>query len=359
MKNYNGHEDDGYYCLMNPNQCAEANLDVQYMMAAAPGVPQTVWYTPDSTLIFESWIEAVANDANPPLVHSISYAGIETMMSPSVTDSFNTEAMKLGVQGVTIFAASGDDGVSNFLSRQGYPCAYRPSFPATSPYVTAVGATQGGVTGGDEVACSSSTGAQITTGGGFSTLFAAPAWQQKAISNYFSTAQSPEPGYNEKGRGYPDVAMVGTDYQVVIGGSLYKVSGTSASTPVVAAMASLVNARRLSKGLPALGFINPQLYAAASNFTDITSGENNCDASGSCCSVGFYAAAGWDPLTVLGSVEFTKFASIFVDMPSSSSNIVWYVLIGVACALVVAIVAFCVVKKLRQPSGAREPLVMA
>jgi tripeptidyl-peptidase-1 len=53
---------------------------------------------------------------------------------------FNTEAMKLGLQGVTLVAASGDDGANSGYGN-GY-CFYDPKFPASSPYVTAVGATQ-------------------------------------------------------------------------------------------------------------------------------------------------------------------------------------------------------------------------
>merc|ERR1712176_1454911 len=104
----------------------------------------------------------------------ISYGSIEPEVASSVATTFNTEAMKLGAQGVTIFVSSGDDGVANFQARgDAATCAYTPSFPAISTYVTAVGATQGGVNGGPEIACSEVTGGQITTGG-FSTNFDAP-----------------------------------------------------------------------------------------------------------------------------------------------------------------------------------------
>jgi tripeptidyl-peptidase-1 len=43
-------------------------------------------------------------------------------------------------------------------------------------------------------------------------------------------------GYNSAGRGYPDMAFIGVNYQVVIGGEIYQIYGTSASTPVAAAM---------------------------------------------------------------------------------------------------------------------------
>jgi len=41
---------------------------------------------------------------------------------------------------------------------------YFPSFPATSPYVTAVGGTQGPESGTEEIACQSQEGGVITTG---------------------------------------------------------------------------------------------------------------------------------------------------------------------------------------------------
>ena len=41
---------------------------------------------------------------------------------------------------VTLLSASGDDGVAGYMAR-GDPiwCGYYPQFPATSPYVVAVG----------------------------------------------------------------------------------------------------------------------------------------------------------------------------------------------------------------------------
>mmetsp|Transcript_122630 Transcript_122630/g.192437 ORF Transcript_122630/g.192437 Transcript_122630/m.192437 type:complete len:442 (-) Transcript_122630:118-1443(-) len=317
-KDIGGHE-TGFMCSLNPNSCAEANLDVQYMMALSPVTPETYWYESNQNTPFESWIEAVASTPNPPLVNSISYGSIEPEVAASVADTFNTEAMRLGTQGVTVFVSSGDDGVANFQAR-GAPskCGYTPSFPASSPYVTAVGATQGGVTGGSEVVCSAQTGGVITSGGGFSTKFNAPAYQKAAIAEYFQTVTTqPVSGYSTGGRGYPDVAMAGHNYEVVIAGSLYSVSGTSASSPVTAGMASLVNAKLKANGASSIGFINPTLYAAGSgSFNSITSGSNKCTASTTCCSQGFNAASGWDPVTGWGSVDYAKFESLFLSRKS-------------------------------------------
>lgn len=63
---------------------------------------------------------------------------------------FNEEALKLSLQGVTIVASSGDFGPNDKSQ-----CGYLPYFPASSPYVVAVGATMGpekGI-GSPEVTC--------------------------------------------------------------------------------------------------------------------------------------------------------------------------------------------------------------
>jgi tripeptidyl-peptidase-1 len=62
-------------------------------------------------------------------------------------------------------------------------------------------------TGSGEVACASSQGGVVSSGGGFSSLVARPAYQNDAVKAYFgSSGVSPAaPGYAENGRGYPDV----------------------------------------------------------------------------------------------------------------------------------------------------------
>ena len=209
-------------------------------------------------------------------------------------------------------------------------CAYNPSYPATSPYVTAVGATYASswaTPGEGEIVCQANKhDAVITSGGGFSALFEAPSYQKSAVSSYFSNvATQPEAGYAKGGRGYPDVALSGFGYEVVIGDSLYTVCGTSCSSPSVAAMVSLINAVRLEAGASSVGFLNPAIYRAGatangSPFNDVTSGENQCTANAAvCCSQGFYASKGWDPTTGFGSVDFTKLKSVLTaDLDSAA-----------------------------------------
>jgi tripeptidyl-peptidase-1 len=123
------------------NNCAEANLDVQYLMAVSQVTPTTYFYWNGTDWMLD-WLIYMTNMMNPPLVNSISYSSYELGYNSTYAQQFDTEAIKLGAMGVTLLSASGDDGVSGFLARSSpIYCGYYPQFPATSPYVTAVGGT--------------------------------------------------------------------------------------------------------------------------------------------------------------------------------------------------------------------------
>eukprot|EP01042_Synura_sphagnicola_P036491 gene36491-biopygen7369 len=227
----------------------------------------------------------------------MSYGVAESyLVGYSNANSFNTEIIKICAMGVTVLVSSGDDGAAGYRYRSS--CGYDPEFPATSPYVTAVGATMGVESGTTEVACQKDLGASITSGGGFSVLYASFSQQQSAIQTYFQTVTTqPYTGYSTTGRGIPDVSLAGHSYVVADGGSLYAFDGTSASTPTVAGMITLINAARRAAGLSTVGWLNPALYASGGSFAnDITSGNNKwTETTG--CAQGFYTAPGWDPVT--------------------------------------------------------------
>ena len=133
-------------CSPNIKNCEEANLDVQYLMAISQVTPTTFYYW-NGTDIWESFLIDLASrrgTSTTPLVVSISYASLESDLSLTYLRSFNAEALKIAAQGGTIIAASGDNGVNcaaGFCTSSAV-CGYFPSFPASSPLVTAVGATQ-------------------------------------------------------------------------------------------------------------------------------------------------------------------------------------------------------------------------
>jgi tripeptidyl-peptidase-1 len=56
------------------------------------------------------------------------------------------------------------------------------------------------------------------------------------------------------------------------------------------------------------------LYSLDSSvWNDIVTGDNTCTA-GKCCSQGFHAAQGWDPVTGLGSPNFLKLKKALIAL---------------------------------------------
>jgi tripeptidyl-peptidase-1 len=127
-------------------------------------------------------------------------------------------------------------------------------------------------------------------GGGFSNVFPAPAYQKPTTDAYIKSLGTLNQGlYNTSGRGIPDLSAQGNRFVTVLNGTYGVVSGTSASCPLTAGIFSLINDKRISAGMPKLGFINPTLYKkGAQGLNDITIGSNK-----GCNTNGFPAKAGW------------------------------------------------------------------
>ena len=341
--------------------CVEGNLDTQYITAMSPGTPTSFMYVPHSldvpatdpssvvkdvgaildntSYVVGLWITGLADESSPPDVLSMSYGFNEGDLTPSFMRSFDIEAMKLGLQGVTIIASSGDSGT---MARGSGSCSYNAQLPASSPHVLAVGATSGvehvlgGSSGNPEVAVNYQANGWAT-GGGFSNAYPRPAWQHEAVQSYFdrlaAAGHSPEPGYDTTGRGYPDVAFPGVNFVTVVGGVLSLVSGTSASTPALAGVVSLINAERVRLGLAGrVGWLNPTLYKAAQStslklYNDVVAGDNQGRISVTealnatwnktavrYCAEGFNATVGWDPTTGFGSVNFPPLLKLLLNL---------------------------------------------
>lgn len=168
-------------------------------------------------------------------------------------------------------------------------------------------------------------GVHSTSGGGFSNVFPAPFYQQKAISTYFDHRHesahlaslqkngffnTTRIGRGSPGRGFPDVSALASTYLVYIEGVLETVYGTSASAPVFASIIALINNERLNAGKPTVGFVNPVLYAHPEALNDITTGANlGCGADPA-----FRATEGWDAVTGLGSPDFARLKDVFMKI---------------------------------------------
>ncbi|KAK0449571.1 family S53 protease-like protein [Desarmillaria tabescens] len=270
----------------------EANLDIQYTIGVATGVPTFFISVGDSTTDgldgFLDIINFLLAETSPPQVLTTSYGFDETDLPASAATRLCNAYMALGARGVSILFASGDGGVGG--GQQGETCTnFIPAFPGGCPFHTAVGATQG-VT---------ETSASFSSGG-FSNVFARPSYQASAVSTYLDALGNTNAGrFNAAGRGFPDVAAQGNNVEIVVGGRAGLVGGTSCSSPIFASIISLINDRLIAAGKPVLGFLNPFLYANPSAFFDITTGDNP-----GCGTNGFPARAGWDPVTGLGTPNF-------------------------------------------------------
>lgn len=187
-----------------------------------------------------------------------------------------------------------------------------PSWPASSPWVTAVGATRFVDQQLDNPEMASDF---FGSGGGFSTMFGAFEDQQSAVQHYLEVAPQLAPAdkayFPRGGRATPDVSLLGEGYLIIVNGKLSKVVGTSASAPAFAGMVSLLNEARLAAGAPPMGYLNPFLYQHPEAFTDILLGHDFIGIMPIFgirfeYEYGFNCTEGWDPITGLGTPKFDQ-----------------------------------------------------
>ncbi|KAI0291167.1 family S53 protease [Multifurca ochricompacta] len=272
----------------------EADLDIQYTIGVASGVPTTFISVgnanTDGVFGFLDIINFLLGESNPPHVLTTSYGANENGISQSLAVNLCNAYAQLGARGTSILFSSGDGGVSG--SQSGSCTTFVPTFPSGCPFMTSVGGTTGI---GPEVSASFSSG-------GFSNFFATPSYQSAAVSAYLTRLGSTNSGlFNASGRAFPDISAQGENVEIFNSGREGLVAGTSCSSPIFAAIIALLNDLLIAAGKPPLGFLNPFLYSAAGTaaLTDITSGSNP-----GCGTNGFPATPGWDPVTGLGTPNF-------------------------------------------------------
>ncbi|XP_051048514.1 tripeptidyl-peptidase 1 [Phodopus roborovskii] len=282
----------------------EASLDVEYLMSAGANISTWVYSSPgrhEAQEPFLQWLLLLSNESTLPHVHTVSYGDDEDSLSSTYIQRVNTEFMKAAARGLTLLFASGDTGAGCWSVSGKHK--FRPSFPASSPYVTTVGGT------------SFRNPFQITnevvdyiSGGGFSNVFPQPSYQEEAVAKFLKSSSHLPPSsyFNASGRAYPDVAALSDGYWVVSNKvPIPWVSGTSASTPVFGGILSLINEHRILNGRPPLGFLNPRLYQQhGAGLFDVTHGCHESCLNEEVEGQGFCSGPGWDPVTGWGTPNF-------------------------------------------------------
>lgn len=310
----------------------ETTLDVEWAHTIAPGANILLVETPvdetEGTAGFPQIVTAENYVINHHLGQVISQSfGATEPTFPSAASilalrSANFNALK---NHVTVLAATGDAGATDYSNAAGTLLYTHRAvdWPASDPLVTAVGGTQlsllstGQRTQADRVWNDSTNDAlnnafsgdpdpsALATGGGLSTVFARPSYQDSVA------------GVVGQQRGTPDIAMSGAcsglvnTYQSFAGepAGWYVDCGTSEATPMFAGIVALAD----QVAGHSLGLINPALYAMsaahAPGLVDVTAGNNSVSfLQPNLVTVKGYAAGpGYDLASGVGTVDAAQF----------------------------------------------------
>lgn len=320
----------------------ETELDLEIMDAAAPGLKAVDVYESRARPadVIESLTAPLENRGRVPDVISVSLGVCEPALEVAVGRSgVRVAEAALALEtasGISVLASSGDDGSSSCILR-GSPLPIKAtSFPASSPYVTAVGGTNVVLNAANQIqrepVWNDAPYDLSAGGGGTSQLFRRPGYQN-GISR-------------QRGRDVPDVSMLA---DVLPGYSIYcaikacqdfgsgpwvAVGGTSASSPLLAGGLALVDQLLRQHGKQNLGLANSLFYriqrrdAGANVFSDVRIGNDDLGPylpGGNrrplgCCT----AAPGYDRASGLGSPDLLALSGLaLILQPRIASPGIW------------------------------------
>jgi hypothetical protein len=340
----------------------EVDLDQEALLSAAPHAKQRAYFDTNNA---DGYVQALSQvladvtqgqgkspDGGDPHIVALTTSwgscedDFDLAFRGDTEQAVETLLQSLNAAGVTIFAASGDDGV--------YDCGHGTStkvavdYPASSPYVVGVGGTKLTAPGGaaandgtnwaevawtckDTAACESAKGSG-GSGGGESRVYPMPLYQKSGIGHQpFKTGTGHKGDFGaEPNRLVPDIAVNGdpqTGFEILttyttkpctvpifcpntLPTSNAVVGGTSLSSPLAAALfTNMLATEGVTSGV---GDIHGALYSAYAAdkgvFRDVTSGRNGLQsdvddraASGSAALFPVKAQEGFDTVTGLGA----------------------------------------------------------
>jgi subtilase family serine protease len=256
----------------------EETLDVEAVHTMAPGADIVYIGSPNNGRDMDALMNRVVDKHLADIVsNSYGYGG-EALPPGTIKPSLDTQ-IQAAAEGISLLFSSGDSGDETGGDPTAAPS---PDWPASSPYVTAVGGTSMGI-GADnqrifetgwETAKStlqsdgtwSAPKYQYGSGGGTSRLFAQPSYQAGVVPSSISQTYGGAPM-----RAVPDVSALGDPTTGMLVGETqafpdgtnryaeYRIGGTSLASPLYAGMLALAE----QKAGHEFGLANPRLYAAA------------------------------------------------------------------------------------------------
>jgi subtilase family serine protease len=255
----------------------EETLDIEAVHTMAPGASIVYVGAPNNYQDLDSALNHVVDQHLADIVTN-SYGFSSEALPRGFIKPYNDTLIQAAAEGISVLFSSGDSGDETFGVAGATPT---PDWPASSPWVTAVGGTSLGVSAADSRVFE--LGWQTTrsflqngawgsrtylygSGGGTSRLFTQPAYQAGVVPDTMAKRYGAQAM-----RVVPDISAVGDPTTGMLIGqtqtfpdgtarySEYRIGGTSLSSPLAAGMLALAVQRR---GEP-LGFANPALYAIA------------------------------------------------------------------------------------------------
>jgi hypothetical protein len=271
----------------------EVEGDIEVAGTVANGAKIVAYFAPNTDQGFlDSIIRATQDNVNKPAVISISWGGPESSWTHQTLNAFDRAFQQAANKGITVCAAAGDGGATDGATGPNV------DFPASSPWVLAVGGTTISISNSEnsihsEVVWNNGPSGGAT-GGGTSTFFPVPGWQSKV-----TTSRTNE--YN--GRAIPDVAASADPfhgYTTEIDGTSTVLGGTAMATPFWSGLIAIIN-----QGIGHnVGYLNPLLYQTlgpSGIFRSITEGTNRIGNVEGC-----HAGPGWNSCAGWGSPDGRK-----------------------------------------------------
>ena len=261
----------------------EETLDVEAVHGMAPGANIVFVGAPNAFQDLDAALNHVVDRGLTQIV-SNSYGFPTEVLPPGFIKPLEDTILQGVIEGIGIYFSSGDNSDESLV------VGYRTTdWPASSPFVTAVGGTSLAVGAANNYLFETGWGTFTTSwtgtawkptppgawlygaGGGVSQLFPEPSYQVGVVHASVFSAQG------RTGRAVPDVAadadpntgyLIG-ETQTFPDGSVkyseYRIGGTSLSCPLMAGIMALADQ---AAGQPH-GFANPFFYSQPGAFTDI------------------------------------------------------------------------------------------